>query len=98
MMMKTTTMKKTIVTGDKGRKTQEATTRELHTASRTSEETTEEAEAATTTEVVTVGAITEATTTEIRATTDQSQAMIETEVPKPATITRRPKTRSVSST
>ena len=98
MMMKTTTMRKTIVTGDKGRKTPEATTRELHTASRTSEETPEEAEAVTTTEVVTVGAITEATTTEIRATTDQSQAMIETEVPNPATITRRPKTRSVSST
>ena len=92
-------MKKTIATGDKGRKTLVATTREHHTVvSKTTGETAEEAEAAaTTTEVVTVGAITEATTTEIRVT-DQSQAMIETEVPKAATITRRPKTRSVSST
>ena len=93
-------MKKTIATGDKGRKTVVATTREHHTVvSKTTGETAEEVEAAaTTTEVVTAGAITEATMTEIRETTDQSLVMIETEVPQPAITTRRPKTRRESYT
>ena len=92
-------MKKTIATGDKGRKTLVVTTRDHTVVSKTLGETAEEAEveaAATTTEVVTAGAITEATMIEIKETTDQSLAMIETEVPKQVTITHRLKTRRES--
>ena len=92
-------MKKTIVTEDRGRKTLDTIREDM--TSGTTEETAVEEEAAvaeTTTAVVTAGAIIEAIMIEIKETIDQSLHMINTEVPKPTTITHRQKTRRESFT